>query len=299
MKGAVPLTLALLSAAAPAHAAAERNVDIPGKRFTPPRLSIVRGDTVTWTNRDFFTHDIASLDGSFRSGRLNSGATFAHTFATPGSFAYRCTLHPFMAGQVDVAAFSLNGPLEPTPAGRPALLHGLAPQGAQSVAIEQASADGAFHVIGHAVTRADGSFAYTVVPAAPAVFRAVAGGEASPPLALPVSARLELAVHRSRGGRVTLRATASPDQAGARAALQVYSRERFDWRRIARGRLDTTSGVSFKLRPRRRLRVRVALVRGVGGYAPAVSRPLTVRPRQRSRPIARSRRRQPASAAEA
>jgi plastocyanin len=39
----------------------------------------------------------------FESGTLGGGATFVHTFATAGSFGYRCRFHAIMTGTVTVA----------------------------------------------------------------------------------------------------------------------------------------------------------------------------------------------------
>jgi len=40
---------------------------------------------------------------TFESGTLGSGASFAHTFATAGSFNYRCRFHAIMTGTVTVS----------------------------------------------------------------------------------------------------------------------------------------------------------------------------------------------------
>ena len=89
-----------------------------------------------------------------------------------------------------------------------------------------------------------------------------------------------MGVRQLAGGRVAVRATASPAQPGVRVALERYVRLRFDYWAINRTRLDQTSAVTFRLRPRRTLRVRVALESGRDGYAPGgVSRELTIRAR--------------------
>lgn len=278
MRAAIPVALALAAACAEPGAAAERSVDIPGRSFAPGSVDVLPGDRVTWTNHDFFRHDLAGVDGSFTSGPLDGGATFSHVFGTPGTYPYRCILHPFMTGQVDVFAFGLNGPATSTPVGGHARLHGIAPPGTARVAIEQRSAGGGFEHVGDVAPDADGHFSHTVVPSAPTTYRAIAGDQASLPLDLPVSARLELTARRLPGGRLALRASASPAQAGAPAALQVYSRERFAWRSVDRGRLGGDSTVTFTVHPARRLRARVALLRGVAGYAPATSAPRGIRP---------------------
>jgi plastocyanin len=267
-------------AAAPA-AAASRTVNIPGKFFEPPSLTLLAGDTVTWTNNDAFAHNIAALDGSFDSGLLNPGGRFSFTFERPGRVPYRCTIHPFMSGSLDVFAFALRGPASPVAVRRRAVLRGIAPGGVGTVTIEQRRPDGTFAAVASAPVGADGAFRATVVPAGPAVYRAVAGGNPSLPLALPVSARLRTTARRLRGGRVSLRTLARPAQAGAPAALQLYSRERFRWVQVAHGRLDGRSNVTFVVASTRRLRARVVLLRGRHGYASAIGPERRIAPARR------------------
>ncbi|HYM57852.1 MAG TPA: cupredoxin family copper-binding protein [Solirubrobacteraceae bacterium] len=267
-------------AAAPARAA-ERTVDMPGKFFEPPSLTLLAGDTVTWTNSDASAHNVAALDGSFESGNLGPGGRFSFTFQQPGRVPYRCTIHPFMSGSLDVFAFALRGPASPVAVRRRAVLRGIAPGGVRTVTIEQRRPDGSFVAVASAPVGADGAFRATVVPAGPAVYRAVAGGDPSLPLAVPVSARLRTTARRLRGGRVALRTLARPAQAGAPAALQLYSRERYRWRQVAHGRLDGRSDVTFIVTSKRRLRARVVLLRGRGGYAPAVGPVRRIAPARR------------------
>lgn len=262
---------ALALAAAPAGAqAATRVVDMPGKFFVPPTLSVLTGDTVTWTSSDSFDHDVAALDGSFDSGRMSTGARYSVTFQAPGRVAYRCTLHPFMAGSVDVFAFQLLGPTGPVAAGSPATLHGLVPPGTGAVRIEQRRTDGSWAQVGVVAPKPDGSFSMRVIARGPTVYRAVADARPSLPLALRVGARLDTTVRRLRGGRFAIRATARPTQAGAPAALQLYSRERYRWRQVAHTRVDQHSRVSFVVSPPGRYAARIVLLRGRGGYGASV-----------------------------
>ncbi len=259
----------LALAAAPASAT-EHVVDMPGKFFAPPTTTLLVGDTVTWKNSDFVGHDIAALDGSFESGLLGSDGRFSVTFAKRAHIAYRCTIHPFMAGSLDVYAFQLQGPAGVLSAGRRAILHGLAPAGAHAVTIEQRRPDGTWAPAVTVPVGADGVFRASVVPTGPGVYRAVAAGDPSLPLRLAVGARLETSLQRLKGGRVAFRATARPAQAGAPGALQLYSRERFRWRQVAHTRVDRHSRVSFVVSLPRRYAARVVLLNGRRGYGPAI-----------------------------
>lgn len=70
--------------------------------YAAPHIQVAQGTTVTWTNVDSVAHDVEFSDGSVQSALLENGATFQHTFATPGSYAYLCSAHPFMVGKVTV-----------------------------------------------------------------------------------------------------------------------------------------------------------------------------------------------------
>jgi len=75
--------------------------------FSPATLTIKAGTTVTWKNTTAVPHTVKSDDGkSFDSGTANPIAaqtgTFSFTFTTPGTFAYHCTIHPFMKATIIV-----------------------------------------------------------------------------------------------------------------------------------------------------------------------------------------------------
>ena len=82
--------------------AATAAVQIENFKFAPATLQIAAGDTVTWSNRDDEIHALSSDDGSFRSGGIEGDAVFSHTFEKPGTYPYRCTLHPQMTGTIEV-----------------------------------------------------------------------------------------------------------------------------------------------------------------------------------------------------
>lgn len=78
-------------------------VTVEGSSFKPSSVSVKVGDTVTWTFKDSFDHTVTADDKSFDSGTKKSGdAPFEHTFATAGSFTYKCAIHPSMTGTVTV-----------------------------------------------------------------------------------------------------------------------------------------------------------------------------------------------------
>lgn len=77
-------------------------INVDNFAFAPAELTVPAGTTVTWTNHDEDPHNIVAEGGQFRSPTMGSGATFSYTFATPGTYAYVCGIHPFMHGTVVV-----------------------------------------------------------------------------------------------------------------------------------------------------------------------------------------------------
>jgi plastocyanin len=97
------MTMAPPEAGQPAPAPAGPNaVNVDNFAFAPAELTVPAGTTVTWTNHDEDPHNIVAEGGQFRSPTMGSGATFSYTFATPGTYAYVCGIHPFMHGTVVV-----------------------------------------------------------------------------------------------------------------------------------------------------------------------------------------------------
>jgi amicyanin len=75
--------------------------------FTPQTLTVKAGTTVTWTNKDDTPHGIASADNAFKKSQaLDTDDSYSFTFATPGTYAYFCYVHPFMKGTIVVEAAS-------------------------------------------------------------------------------------------------------------------------------------------------------------------------------------------------
>ena len=62
-------------------------VAIVDDAFATARVSITPGGTVTWTNRGADEHTASAADGSFESGILAPGASFATSFEVPGEYA--------------------------------------------------------------------------------------------------------------------------------------------------------------------------------------------------------------------
>jgi plastocyanin len=71
--------------------------------FTPKRLVVPQGAIVTWTNRDGIRHDATAV-GQWTTGLILPGQTGSITASSPGTFQYKCTVHPDMTGTLVVEA---------------------------------------------------------------------------------------------------------------------------------------------------------------------------------------------------
>jgi plastocyanin len=81
----------------------KKDVEISGFAFNPSTLTIPKGATVIWTNKDSAPHTIISDSGNeIMSDSISKGETFAHTFNIPGTYSYHCSIHPSMKGTVIV-----------------------------------------------------------------------------------------------------------------------------------------------------------------------------------------------------
>jgi plastocyanin len=77
-------------------------VEMGDQWFLPEQIVVSVGTTVTWVNRGQLAHTATARNGSFDSRNLEFGRTWSYTFTTPGRYAYVCTLHGDMIGEVDV-----------------------------------------------------------------------------------------------------------------------------------------------------------------------------------------------------
>ena len=84
-----------------------RTITIRLIAFSPTRIEVPAGGTVTWRHDDVATHTVTSgrveqaggtatakPDGTFDSGNLSKGQKFESTFAEPGEFPFFCAVHP-------------------------------------------------------------------------------------------------------------------------------------------------------------------------------------------------------------
>ncbi len=79
-------------------------VAVRDNRFAPAAIGVPAGTTVTWEWEGDNDHNV--VGDNFESAVQEEGQ-FTHTFAAPGTYDYRCTLHGGMTGEVVVTESSV------------------------------------------------------------------------------------------------------------------------------------------------------------------------------------------------
>lgn len=85
------------------------HVTIVNFAFTPAHITVKKGTTVTWTNKDSAAHTVtedhggtADGDPGLESKGLTQGESYSAAFNKAGTFTYHCSIHPGMTGTVTV-----------------------------------------------------------------------------------------------------------------------------------------------------------------------------------------------------
>ena len=90
---------------APAKAESTNQVTYKGFAVVQKTITVKKGMTVTWTNKDSAKHDVTPDKDTeeFKASELfGKGETYTHTFNTVGTYAYHCSPHPYMKGTIEV-----------------------------------------------------------------------------------------------------------------------------------------------------------------------------------------------------
>jgi len=80
--------------------AGSASIVIKNFAFDPAAITISKGTTVIWMNKDSVSHTVSGT--GFESGTLPPGQSYNFTFTEPGSFSYHCSIHTTMKGTVVV-----------------------------------------------------------------------------------------------------------------------------------------------------------------------------------------------------
>jgi plastocyanin len=99
-----PSTSAASSAPSGGGAAGKDTIIIKGFAFSPSKLTVAPGATVTVTNKDMTTHTLTATKGGFDTGSV--GPNQSKTFTAPkkpGTYPYICSIHQYMTGDLTVS----------------------------------------------------------------------------------------------------------------------------------------------------------------------------------------------------
>jgi len=76
------------------------NVSISNFAFVPATITVKKGETIVWTNKDTVPHTVTG--GDLLSNPLGQSETYSFAYDKTGTFAYHCSIHPSMKGTVIV-----------------------------------------------------------------------------------------------------------------------------------------------------------------------------------------------------
>ncbi|WP_239614425.1 cupredoxin domain-containing protein [Cohnella mopanensis] len=77
-------------------------IEIKDFAFTPAEITIPKGSTVTFINRDKVKHTATADEGEFDTGLFGKDVSKEVKFDDAGTFAYYCAPHPGMTGTITV-----------------------------------------------------------------------------------------------------------------------------------------------------------------------------------------------------
>jgi plastocyanin len=269
MKTTLLVFVALLAATtAPSAFAATRTVDITRTGFTPDRLTIEAGDTVTWTNKDSTPHSVVADGGAFTSSPvLQPNQAYSFRFLRSGTFSYRDGSSN-ARGRITVRqGVTLAAAARAVRFGASTTLSGVVSNGqsGESVTVMAQACGGASATqVGAATSGANGAWSLAVRPTVNTVYEARWRNTASAKVEVKLAPRVALV--KLRPGRFSARVTAASSLAGKYVVLQRYATTRRRWVTVKRvvlrtagapvaGAITTRAGFTSRLRRGTRLRL--------------------------------------------
>jgi len=98
------LAAAVIPASGVAGAAGAKTVTLKDIAFTPSRLTVAKGTTVTFSWKDDGTRHNVTSTGRKRFKTISDRTSGARPvrFGKAGTYRYECTLHPGMSGRITV-----------------------------------------------------------------------------------------------------------------------------------------------------------------------------------------------------
>ena len=241
------LALALLTIPS-ALSATTKNVDITAAGFTPSKLTVDYGDTVTWTNKDNANHQVLADQLAFpTSAVLAQNQTYSYTFTKSGSFGYRDALNTNRRGTIVVrAGLSITAAPAQVSYGKPATLSGSISTGVTGDTVSIAAMEcgkTTFAPLTSVKTAANGAWSSPVKPNLNTVYQASWRNAKSAQLTAKVAPAPVL--KRVGPHRYKASLTAAQALTGKYVVLQRYAKTKRAWKTVKRVTLRTaTAGVA-------------------------------------------------------
>ena len=282
------VALALLTIPS-ALSATTKNVDITAAGFTPGRVTIDFGDTVTWTNKDNQSHQVLFDQAAWpTSPVLAANETYSVTFTKSGNFGYRDALNTNRRGTVVVrAGVSIKTAPAVTKYGGTATLSGVVSNLAAGETVNiDAKQCGAtvFTRFASVKSAANGAWAAPAKPVVNTIFRASWKNTNSSDLTQSVAPRLALKRLRAHTYKASL--TAAQALTGKYVLLQRYAKAKRAWKTVKRVTLRNAkpgitptivSSTTVRLRIARGTRLRVVLTADQAGPCYVTTRSPAIR----------------------
>ncbi|PCH80217.1 MAG: hypothetical protein COB90_09045 [Hyphomicrobiales bacterium] len=98
--------VAMVSGLTDSHAAkrdrVEHHIKIHKFKFEPGTLTVIPGDTITWTNLDIAPHTATAQDKGWHTGSIRKGNSKSVMVTRDMTRDYYCEFHPEMIGSLIV-----------------------------------------------------------------------------------------------------------------------------------------------------------------------------------------------------
>lgn len=266
--------------------AATKAVDITSRGFSPNKVTIALGDTVTWTNKDTVQHQVVADQAKFTSSPvLLAGQSYSFTFTKSGVYTYHDGANARRKGTVTVKpGVSLTATPPTVTYGASTTLGGNVSTNlaGENVTVNaQECGKTGFTKIATVTSVANGAWTYVVKPTLNTIYQA--GWKNTKSAQLTVKVGPVVGLKRIRRGRFTASVAATQSFVGKYVVLQRFVRTRRAWksvkhvslRKLKPGIAPTMiSSAGFRARVARRTRLRLLLTQAQAGacYGPARSR---------------------------
>ena len=267
---------------------ATKGVEVTRGGFTPSKVTIDYGDTVTWTNRDNTSHQVVSDRGEFpASPVLTTNQTYTYTFMKSGSYGYRDAFDLKKRGTVVVrTGVSIASAPALAVYGSSPILSGLVSSGAsgESVTVTACSAARRLRPGRVGQQRGRGPLDSPVKPLVNTVYQATWKNAKSVQLTQKVAPQFSF--RRVRAHRFAVSVAAAQGFVGKYVVLQRYRAGKRMWKTVKRVRLSNAkpgvaptvvTSASFGASVPRRTRLRLLFAQDQVGTCYAATRSAVVR----------------------